>query len=222
MVWKRVTPLKYGTFGNFHVKISRVLRCFFVLGVNPQNLPRGNGQRFAPTSDLSTRLYRDDLVDLLFTKAKVPEVFWVKKRLKFWGIPIGIVVPLRSENKWGWSHPFFVAENKWVSHGFTVFFTTVNGIVGPCTYGRLLITGDGTHFVGCVLIFKKLEKHSWYLGMYWGEVICLATIYIPSLKLTARFRSVCTGQIWASFLRLPTFATNKRPNKLGNWGYFTL
>ena len=69
---------------------------------------------------------------------------------------------------------------------------------------------------------KKWIKTLGYLGMYWGEVICLATIYIPSLKLTARFRSVCTGQIWASFLRLPTFATNKRPNKLGNWGYFTL
>ena len=60
---------------------------FFVLGENPLNLPRGNGQRFAPTSDVSSRLYRDDLVDLLFTKAKVPGFFGWEKHLKFWGIP---------------------------------------------------------------------------------------------------------------------------------------
>ena len=71
VVWKRVTPSKNGTFGNFHVKFPG---CFgvFCLRCKPLNLPRGNGQRFAPTSDVSTRLYRDDLVDLLFTKAKVP------------------------------------------------------------------------------------------------------------------------------------------------------
>lgn len=113
-----------------------MLRCFFCLRCKPSKFaPLATAKDLPRLLTEKTRLYRDDLVDLLFTKAKVPGFFGWEKHEEILG-SLGIVIPPYGPKING---DYFtsekVAENKWVSHGFTVFFTTVNGMVGTCTYG---------------------------------------------------------------------------------------
>ena len=130
----------------------------FCLGCKPQNLPRGNGQRFAPTSDPKQVVSRWPGGFALYQSQGAGFVGW--KNAWNFGIPRDSGPPTVLING------DYLSPYKWPKiNGFHMvslsFLLYCKWNCGPLylLMGPLLITGDGAHFVGCVHIFKILEKN---------------------------------------------------------------